>query len=92
MQFPPVVFSGTELLNDWVLGFIENHPSTNGEVILSNSEFNSWIDGVTAFQNRWFEEIGCGGSARNLYGCPVDNNLKPNAIINLFNKALKDCN
>lgn len=91
-NFPPDIFPGTELLNDWTQDLIENHSSTNGQVILSTNEFSSWIDGVRAFQQYWFENIGCGAEAGNVYGCPVDGNLKPDALINLFNKSLVDCN
>jgi len=92
VEFPPDVFPGTEPLNEWVLDLIENHSAQNGNVTLSSQEFNSWLAGVDNFREHWFTQIGCGSTAGNVYGCPKDNNQKPDALINLFNKTLENCN
>ena len=92
MEFPPNVFPGTEPLNEWVQALIENHPPQSGHVSLSSDELNSWFAGVESFREYWFARIGCGSTAGNVYGCPTDISIKPDALINLFNKARENCN
>ena len=73
-------------IRDWLVELAFNHPT--GSIVLNQSELDSWFDALEEFQQYHAEN-----NPDTHYGDPVDYNQKPDAIINLTNKAREsNCN
>ncbi|GAA4967658.1 hypothetical protein [Algibacter aquimarinus] len=82
------IFEELTLLNDWIVDFILNNPS--GNISLTQNELSSWFTALEAFRAHHFAVNGCG--ITDVYGCPIDPTFKPDALINLYEKSIENCN
>ncbi|GAB1856604.1 hypothetical protein MHTCC0001_14390 [Flavobacteriaceae bacterium MHTCC 0001] len=85
----PSGFNETSLLNEWLQDFSATHHNESN-VSLSPVELSSWFDAMEQFRSYHFNNVGCGGSS-GMYGCGIDPNIKPDAMIDLYNKAKNNC-
>ncbi len=81
------VFAGTFDLLNWMDMFFENHKDDDLITELSPSELESWFNALDMFQKKNFRSNGCGNG--DVYGCPIDETIKPDAILQLFNSVLQ---
>lgn len=82
------IFEELTLLNEWVIDLVTNH--TSSILTLSEGELQMWFEALESFRSHHFAVNGCG--ITDVYGCPIDLSIKPDALINLFKKSLENCN
>lgn len=74
-----LTFPGEEKLTAWLIDIEIKY--SNKTLNLSSSDLSGWYNALESFQQ--FHK----GNKKDMYGAPIDYNLRPNAIVNLINKT-----
>ena len=77
-----------ELLFFWINDLYDNNIN-EANVSLTPKESASWFEALQVFKDHHFQANGCGNG--DMYGCPIDLSVQPNALLSVFNKALMEC-